>query len=169
MLLKSFIPNEFSLLFSRRFRDLEIDCRPACRAIRTKFGPYPAAESTRRPTSDCEGSHFLERLVGESSLLELKRLLLPLPHSTPMGLLRTQSNGWFTSKRMHEPEALSCMFGCDANDDLCHYLKCEALWTCVYSCFSCNTSIFTQINPARACVHNVNVANISRLYTAYSS
>ena len=117
----------------------------------------------------CGVWHFLERLVAESSLLELKRFLLPLPHSTPMCLLRTWSNGWFTSRRMHESEALPCIFGCDADDDLRHYLKCEALWTCVYSCFNCNTSILAQTIPERACVHNVNIANISRLYTAYSS
>ena len=70
---------------------------------------------------------------------------------------------------MHEPEALPCIFGCDADDDLRHYLKCEALWACVYSCFNCNTSILAQTIPERACVHNVNIANISRLYTAYSS
>ena len=35
-------------------------------------------------------------------LLELKSSLRPLPKSTPMCLLRTWSNGWFTSRRMHE-------------------------------------------------------------------
>ena len=117
-------------------------------------------ESRCRPTSDCRGSQFLERLVRGNSPLELKRLVLPLPHSTPMCLFRTWSNGWFTSRRMHEPEALPCIFGCGADDDLCHYLKCEALWTCVYSCSKCNTSIVAQTIPECACVHNVNLSNI---------
>ena len=48
-------------------------------------------------------------------------------------------------------------------------LKGEVLWTCVYSCFKCNTSIFVQSIPERACVHNVNTSNVARLYCAYSS
>ena len=141
MLLKTLIPNEFPRLFRRRFETLEIDC----------------------------GDSQLLVMPVRGSPLELKHLLLPLPHSTPMCLLRTWSNGWCTSNRMHEPKALPCFFGCEADDDLCHYLKCEVLWTCVYSCFKCNTSIFMQSIPGRACVHNVNMSNIARLYCAYSS
>ena len=141
MLLKTLIPNEFPRLFRRRFETLEIDC----------------------------GDSQLLVMPVRGSPLELKHLLLPLPHSTPMCLLRTWSNGWCTSNRMHEPEALPCIFGCEADDDLCHYLKCEVLWTCVYSCFRCNTSILVQSIPERACVHNVNMSNIARLYCAYSS
>jgi hypothetical protein len=32
-----------------------------------------------------------------------------------MALIRTWSNGWFTSIRMHESMALPCIFGCDAD------------------------------------------------------
>ena len=55
------------------------------------------------------------------------------------------------------------------NDDLCHSLQCEALWTCVYSCFNCNKSSLAQTIPERACAHDVNLASISRLYVAYPS
>ena len=63
----------------------------------------------------------------------------------------------------------TCIFGCDADDDLCHYLKCEVLWTLVYSCFNCNVSIFTQTAQHRASVCDMNTCSLAHLYTAYSS
>ena len=39
--------------------------------------------------------------------------------------LKTITNGWCTSTRMHEPVHLKCIFGCrDAKDCISHYLKC---------------------------------------------
>ena len=92
-----------------------------------------------------------------------------LPSSFPMCLLRTWSNGWFTSTRMHEPKILPCIFGCGAGDCLHHYLECEVLWTLVYCCFNCNVSIFVNSsNSSRACIHNLNPCKMAHLYTAYS-
>ena len=37
---------------------------------------------------------------------------------------------------MHEEHRLQCIFGCDARDELDHYLCCDPLWTAVIStCF----------------------------------
>ena len=106
LLLKSHIPNEFPLIFSRRFRTLALDQA---------------------------SSPLLDRPIRGTFLMELKRSLNSLPNSTSMCLLRTWSNGWFTSSRMHDSKVLPCIFGCDADDSLCHYLKCEPFWTVVYS------------------------------------
>ena len=84
------------------------------------------------------------KMRGTFFALELKPLISSLPLSTPMALIRTWSNGWFTSVRMHEPIALPCIFGCDAGDTLHHYLKCDVLWTLIYCCTNCKTSAFRQ-------------------------
>jgi len=49
-------------------------------------------------------------------------------------IIKTWSNAWTTSSRMHEAETLPCVFGCGGVDSLEHYLCCESLWTIVISC-----------------------------------
>ena len=142
LLLKSHIPNEFPLIFSRRLRILALDQA---------------------------SSPLLDRPIRGTFLLELKRSLNSLPNSTSMCLLCTWNNGWFTSSRMHDSKVLPCIFGCDADDSLCHYLKCEPLWTLVYSCFKCNIRYLSQPIHERACVNNLHSCNNARLYTAYSA
>ena len=141
-LLKAHIPNEFPRIFGRRFRDLGMD--------------QAAIQS------------FISPVMGTFSL-ELKPLLSALPLSTPMALIRTWSNGWFTSIRMHESIALPCIFGCDAEDNLDHYLKCDILWTLIYCCNNCKTTIFRQTIDNKACVRGLCRANLARLYTAFST
>ena len=97
---------------------------------------------------------------------ELKSLLSNAPHSMAMCLLRTWSNGWFTSSRMHEPTILPCIFGCGWDDSLCHYLKCEVSWTLAYCCHNCHLPI-SFVNTA--CVYNVNTLNLSLLYFVFST
>ena len=49
-----------------------------------------------------------------------------------MYVIKTLSNGWLTTKRMHENPVLPCIFGCvDCSDDLAHYLCCPTLWAIV--------------------------------------
>jgi hypothetical protein len=49
--------------------------------------------------------------------------------------VKTWANAWCTSSRLHESEVcMRCLFGCDAKDELSHYLICDPLWTCVISC-----------------------------------
>ena len=96
--------------FRRRLRDLELD--------------------------EAAVQHFVSQPLGTLSL-EFKTIFSSLPFSTPMAILRTWSNGWFTTTRMHESVVLPCIFGCDANNSLHHYLRCEVLWTLIYSCTKC--------------------------------
>ena len=52
---------------------------------------------------------------------------------TATALIKTWSNTWATSSRMHEDRRMSCIFGCQADDALEHYLVCDPLWTAVIS------------------------------------
>ena len=49
-------------------------------------------------------------------------------------ILKTWSNTWTTSTRMHENDALPCLFGCtmDDRDALDHYLSCLNLWAGIF-------------------------------------
>ena len=43
--------------------------------------------------------------------------------------LKTLSNAWHTTSRMHEDVIWPCIFGCtDCTDNLMHYLICPVLW-----------------------------------------
>ena len=70
---------------------------------------------------------------------------------------------------MHESIALPCIFGCDAEDNLDHYLKCDTLWTLIYCCNNCKSTIFRQTIENKACVRGLCRANLARLYTAFST
>ena len=52
---------------------------------------------------------------------------------TTMAAIKTWSNAWTTTTRMHEAIELPCIFGCPAEDELDHYLCCDPLWTLVIS------------------------------------
>jgi hypothetical protein len=51
--------------------------------------------------------------------------------SIVLALLRTWFNGWTTSYRAHSNK-VSCIFGCDAEDRLLHYIVCQPLWSTIY-------------------------------------
>ena len=138
-ILSSCIPNTFINLFSRRLSDLE----------QLHVGA-PALDS-----------HWLVNIRSE-----LGFHLPSAPHSMSMCLFRTWTNGWFTSSRMHEPIILPCIFGCGGDDSLCHYLKCEVIWTLAYCCHNCHLPI-NYVN--NACVHCVNTHNLSLLYSVFST
>ena len=54
-----------------------------------------------------------------------------------MAWLKTVTNAWCTSYRMHEPELLNCIFGCRGHrDDLSHYLECHILWSHLNEAFA---------------------------------
>ena len=47
-----------------------------------------------------------------------------------MYVIKTVTNGWLTSCRMHERLELPCILGCDGcKDDLSHYIRCQTFWT----------------------------------------
>ena len=101
--------------------------------------------------------------------MEFKDIFCSLPLSAPMAILHTWSNGWFTTTRMHESEVFPCIFGCDAHDSLHHYLRCEVLWTLIYSCTKRKYLISSQSLDEKACICNVSRSNCMRLFAAFST
>ena len=50
--------------------------------------------------------------------------------------LKTVTNAWCTTTRMHEPIKFSCIFGCtQEKDHLGHYLQCHILWSIIHEVF----------------------------------
>ena len=66
-------------------------------------------------------------------------------------LMNTWMNGWTTSFRTHYA-LKKCVFGCDAQDRLSHYVECADLWNEIYRrCgFDCEISIFRSLALGRA-------------------
>jgi len=60
-------------------------------------------------------------------------ILRKLGVRTATAVIKTWTNTWTTSSRMHEIDRMSCIFGCEAEDCLDHYLCCDPLWTAVIS------------------------------------
>jgi len=73
------------------------------------------------------------RLVACSIFQEARLFASSLPICVAQKLLRTWAHGWTTSYHMHENELCCCLFGCDQNDTLQHYLFCPRLWASVDS------------------------------------
>ena len=92
---------------------------------------------------------------------------------TPMVLLRTWSNGWFTTHRVHEldtkGDCLNCIFGCGGNDSLAHYVTCEHLWTLLYSCTGSLSVFLTYPVQRKVCLVGFHVNDISRCVVAYQA
>ena len=63
---------------------------------------------------------------------------------------------------------LLCIFGCDeGSDSLHHYLRCEILWTLVYTCANSNNAyVLSQSLPERFCLCNTSPVFLMRLYSA---
>jgi len=65
----------------------------------------------------------------------LKSFSCSLAAAFSQQLLRTWTNAWCTSSRLHEASALPCLFGCVGfPDDIKHYLRCPILWRVISSC-----------------------------------
>ena len=76
----------------------------------------------------------LTELPRDFDFMVLKNHMRRLPASKAFALVRTLSNGWTTSSRMHEPFIRSCFFGChNSRDELAHYISCKRLWRSVKS------------------------------------
>jgi hypothetical protein len=73
-------------------------------------------------------------------------------HVPAMAWLKTVTNAWTTSYRMHEPIKLKCLFGCDAPDRIDHYLSCRTLWSILHEAFGGDfpPCMFARINYAIA-------------------
>ena len=77
--------------------------------------------------------------------------------SAKMALIRTWSNGWFTSYRTQAKTTggikLPCIFGCDHEEDsLHHYLQCDPLWTIVVSSTCSQVDVLKWSPPQKACL-----------------
>ena len=67
------------------------------------------------------------RSCPEAQLSSKNRLRLQ-GHRPCMKVIKTWSNGWATSRRLHETNTFPCLFGClDSEDDLRHYTHCKIL------------------------------------------
>ena len=73
-------------------------------------------------------------LPHDFDFLVLKNHMSRLPSSKAFALVRTWSNAWITSSRMHDLVVRSCFFGChNSRDELAHYVSCNRLWRAVRS------------------------------------
>jgi len=59
---------------------------------------------------------------------DLERLLQVLPLYLRMCWLKAIAGAWCTSHRLQTQPRLPCIFGCDAKDEIRHYLACPILW-----------------------------------------
>ena len=102
---------------------------------------------------------------------DLKHVYRFLPHSVPMCLLPSWSNGWLTIVRMHNESIMPCIFGCDGGEDsLHHYLRCEVLWTLAYIRSKATSIISRSQSPEeRFCICTIIPQSVLRLYSAYST
>ena len=144
--LLSTIPPAFEVVFARRFKVLEI--------------PSPHAE----PFKICNIKHFAAKL---------KTVYSKLPYGVPMIMLRTWSNGWFTTHRtLHEATGgsrLPCIYGCGGPDSLVHYFSCEHMWTLISSCTNSPACSLTTPLAQRICIVNPNRHDISRCVVAFNT
>ena len=144
--LLSTIPPAFENVFARRFKVLEI--------------PRPHIE----PFTISRIKHFA---------FELQSLYSKLPYGVPMIMLRTWSNGWFTTHRtLHEATGgarLPCIYGCGGPDSLVHYLQCEHMWTLICSCTNSPTCSLSTPLAQRICLVNPNRSDISRCVVAFNA
>ena len=70
-------------------------------------------------------------------------------HVVAMAWVKTVTNAWCTSTRMHEAARLPCIFGCkDSIGRLDHYIDCTVLWSIIHEAFEGN---FTPCIVARLC------------------
>ena len=89
-----------------------------------------------------------------------------LPPSSMMALLRTWSNGWFTTHRTQAKNnggiKLPCIFGCDDEEDSLHHcLCCQPLWTLVISCIVNQTSLLQLPAANKICLVDPDSVTIS--------
>ena len=90
-----------------------------------------------------------------------------------MIMLRTWSNGWFTTHRtLHEARGgcrLPCIYGCGGPDSLVHYFTCEHMWTLISSCTNSPACSLATPLPQRICLVNPNRRDISRCVVAFNT
>ena len=102
--------------------------------------------------------------------------------------IKSWSNSWYTSSRLHESPILPCIFGCEGKvDDLAHYIVCSPFWTSLSSVVrapecqaqECPTSRMNLVNPSVSkakvmavafhCYHGLKIARRGMVDQAVSS
>ena len=102
----------------------------------------------------------------------IKHICKPLPHGAVITLLRTWSNGWFTTHRIGgRADRRPCIFGCEGcYDELKHYITCEPLWTLLHTCVGSSTMDLTRDVGCRLClVSSASPWDAARLMTAFQA
>ena len=81
-------------------------------------------------------------------------------HSTSIAWLKTVTNAWCTSHRMHETNKLNCIFGCRTSPDrLDHYITCNLLWSLLHEAFGGDFTpcLFARLNFSMPCERNLYI------------
>ena len=87
--------------------------------------------------------------------------------SVAMCVIKTWGNSWATSERYHEEVRLGCIFGCDAKDDLHHYLHCDPIWALFNSVAGTPRTEWDEPAEIRTCLLNPTVLRAKRIAVAY--
>ena len=66
---------------------------------------------------------------------------------------------------MHEPHKLGCIFGCNDDDILSHYLICPVLWSFANQFIKGEDSVFVS---ERMCFQNPSIDKLQRLAMAHA-
>ena len=75
------------------------------------------------------GEFFSKDSVSHECFLQLTKVLMTIKPGPRLMVIKTLVNSWSTSRRMHEPTILPCIFCGEGQDYLTHYLECDCLWT----------------------------------------
>jgi len=111
--------------------------------------PSIQAEATKLIIAHSGGYSFYSLLNKRCSAIGLENIVLSrtdvtnafeilrsLPPSIAIHWLKTVSNAWCTTSRMHESSSLPCIFGCAGQEDrLSHYMHCITLWSILHESF----------------------------------
>ena len=89
--------------------------------------------------------------------------------SVRMSVLKTWTNSWFTSMRLHESVALPCILGCGGEDTLMHYLTCDYFWTLLHSAVGATVEQLTSSPAERACISHISPFSLKRCAVAFSA
>ena len=131
--------------------------------------------------------------LGGTFEAEYSRICKACSKTVNMCIIKSWSNSWYTSSRLHESPILPCIFGCEGQvDELAHYLVCSPFWTTLSSVVrapgvhllacntqECSTSRMNLVNPsvfkakvmavAFHCYHGFKIARRHMVDTAIGS
>ena len=88
----------------------------------------------------CPGECFSRDSVSHECFLQLAKVLMSIKPGPRLMVIKTLVNSWSTSRRMHEPTILRCIFCGEGQDYLTHYLECDCLWIILTNVANLNCS-----------------------------